>query len=177
MHQGREESGGHVVGTVCHVVRVTKRRGGYLASCSPESDKIEDWDDLDYAFLSISIQSIVSAQLDTNPTRLNWSIWLMSHMGSGSDHGLLTRGSPNVITGFPRLLFFTQAVRLLCRRPTQPPDMGDGTPRKYGRMISGEDTLRTMKTVRLLKKDDIEKLAVALNRTRWSSSFSNWPGD
>ncbi|THU48327.1 hypothetical protein C4D60_Mb09t25060 [Musa balbisiana] len=67
-------------------------------------------------------------------------------MGSGSDQGLLTRGSPNVLTGFPRLLFFTQAVRLLCRRPTQPPDMGDGTPREYGRMISGEDTLRTMKT-------------------------------
>ncbi|CAL9173059.1 unnamed protein product, partial [Musa hybrid cultivar] len=53
-------------------------------------------------------------------------------MESGSDQGLLTRGSPNVLTGSPRLLFFTQAVRLLRRRPPQPPDMGDGTPRKYG---------------------------------------------
>ncbi|CAL9168671.1 unnamed protein product [Musa hybrid cultivar] len=69
----------------------------------------------------------------------------MSHVESGSDQGLRTRGSPNVLTGSPRLLFFTQAVRLLRRRPPQPPDMGDGTPRKYGRMIYG-DTLRTMKT-------------------------------
>ncbi|CAL9130070.1 hypothetical protein MUK42_03332 [Musa troglodytarum] len=67
-------------------------------------------------------------------------------MVSGSDQGLLTRRSPNVLTGSPRLPFFPNGDRLLRRRPPQPPEMGDGIPHKYGRMISGEYTLRAKKT-------------------------------